>query len=113
LPREPKPNSTHWIGLDELCREETKAALEYWKSKCAGRAMPQPQDIKPQEIPRLLPYLCLVDVLENPRDYYHRIEGEAVRRATGASRARRRLSEFREYSAEAYELAMQRLNAVC
>ena len=40
--------------------------LEYWRGKCDGRAMPARADIDPLEIPRLLPYVYLVDVLDDP-----------------------------------------------
>lgn len=34
----------------------------YWQAKAAGREMPLHADIRPEEIPRLLPYICLFDI---------------------------------------------------
>ena len=36
---------------------------DYWHGKCCGRSMPARADIDPLDIPVLLPYLILVDVL--------------------------------------------------
>lgn len=49
-------------------------ALEYWRRKAGGRAVPARGDIDPAEIPRLLPDLMLVEVLPEGR-YRYRLIG--------------------------------------
>ena len=47
----------------------------YWESRRGGRPMPSHAEIDPADIPRLLPYLVLVDVLDEPRDFRFRLTG--------------------------------------
>jgi hypothetical protein len=59
-------------------------ALVYWESKCAGRRMPARRDLDPVfEIPSLLPWVMLVDVLRQPLDFRYRLIGTGI-----AARAR-------------------------
>ena len=41
--------------------------------------MPRRRDIDPVEIPRLLPYIMLIDVLREPDDFRYRLIGTEVR----------------------------------
>ena len=60
-------------------------ALTYWESKLAGRRMPSRRDFDPVfEIPALLPWVMLVDVLRDPPDFRYRLIGTGI-----ASRSRR------------------------
>jgi hypothetical protein len=52
-------------------------AFGYWQSKLAGRAMPARADLDPAEIPDLLPWVMLIDVL--PGDFRYRLIGTEVR----------------------------------
>lgn len=58
--------------------------FRYWESKLAGRAMPARRDLDPIDIPRLLPFLILTDVIADPLDFRYRLIGTEV-----VSRARR------------------------
>ena len=49
--------------------------LNFWEAKCAGRIMPQRSDIDPDEIRRYLPYITLVDVVADARQYVYRLVG--------------------------------------
>ncbi|HEV7372193.1 MAG TPA: PAS domain-containing protein [Arenibaculum sp.] len=60
------------------------AAFDYWRSKLGGRAMPARRDLDPLDIPKLLPWLMLTDVLRNPLDFRYRLIGTEI-----AARARR------------------------
>jgi hypothetical protein len=103
-----------WISLEALSQKEPRAAYDYWLRKRGDRAMPHPKDINPAEIGRLLPYVALVDVLEeSPPDYFFRIEGELVQRAIGFRRMGQRLSKFKKEYGPVYERAMRRFEAVC
>lgn len=41
---------------------EVREGLAYWRAKTAGREMPLQSDIRPEEIPHLLPYLSLFEL---------------------------------------------------
>lgn len=41
---------------------EVREGLAYWQSKAAGREMPLRADIRPEEIPRLLPFISLFEI---------------------------------------------------
>jgi hypothetical protein len=47
----------------------------YWRSKCRGTSLPSRADIDPTEIPRLLPYLTIVEVVPDDRRYIYRLVG--------------------------------------
>lgn len=60
-----RPISLPPIALDtglDFRFPELREGLDYWRAKAAGRAMPVLSDIRPEEIPRLLPYLTLFDM---------------------------------------------------
>jgi hypothetical protein len=60
------------------------AVFEYWQDRRAGRSMPARRDLDPLDIPKLLPWLMLTDVLRKPLDFRYRLIGTGV-----AARARR------------------------
>lgn len=60
------------------------AVFDYWQGKRAGRRMPARRNLDPLDIPRLLPWLMLTDVLRDPLDFRYRLIGTEV-----AARARR------------------------
>ena len=54
-------------------------ALAYWESKRSGRRMPARRDFDPVfEVPRLLPWIVLVDVLHEPLDFRFRLIGSGI-----------------------------------
>ena len=57
-------------------------ALAYWQSKCGGRHMPRRADIDPVEMPELLPYVRLVDVVA-PGQYRYRLVGTELEQLHG------------------------------
>jgi hypothetical protein len=59
--------------------ERLRTALRYWTSKCAGGRLPSRRDFDPPtEVPRLLPYIVLVDVAHDPLDFRYRLVGTEV-----------------------------------
>lgn len=46
----------------QLVLPEQRQIYDYWISCCGAKAMPQRCDISPAAIPRLLPYLSLIDI---------------------------------------------------
>lgn len=55
----------------------TRTMHDYWLQKRGTRRMPARRDIDPTEIPRLLPGICLVDVVADERRYVYRLVGTA------------------------------------
>jgi hypothetical protein len=62
--------------------ERLRAAYDYWRQIAAGSAMPRRRDLDPADIPRLLPHVMLVDVVEGGR-YRYRLIGTANAREHG------------------------------
>lgn len=60
-----------------------RQAYEYWRSKCAGGRLPRRADIRPEEIPGLLPYLFLVDVIGDPPTFRYRLVGTQINQWAG------------------------------
>ena len=58
-------------------------ALAYWLGKQGGRAMPARRDIDPTEIPRLLPNLQLIEVINGGSRFRYRLIGTALVEAFG------------------------------
>lgn len=69
-------------------------ARTYWDRIRAGHAMPRREDIDPAEIPRLLPFVMLVDVLEKPLDFKFRLVGTAIQSIVAGNYLGRRFSEL-------------------
>ena len=66
---------------------------EYWRRRCGARAMPARPDIDVAEIPGLLPYVFVIDVLENPRDFRFRVAGTHIRQALGEELTGRHIAD--------------------
>jgi hypothetical protein len=49
----------------------------YWTGICHDGRPPERVDFSPAAIPHLLPWILLVDVLDNPRDFRFRLVGTA------------------------------------
>jgi hypothetical protein len=52
-----------------------REAYAYWDAKRRNKLMPSRKDIDPVEIPRLLPYVILIDVVREPLDFRYRLMG--------------------------------------
>ena len=55
-------------------------ALAYWQRIRGSRAMPARADFSPADIPKLLPYVILMDVLRDPLDFRYRVVGTEIDR---------------------------------
>lgn len=49
--------------------------LAYWEGKKRGRSMPGRDDIDPSELVKFLPYITLVDVVDDARRFVYRLVG--------------------------------------
>ncbi len=66
----------------ELPDAHLRKALAYWQRKCGERHMPRRTDIDPVEMPDLLPYVRLVDVV-GPGQYRYRVVGTELEQMHG------------------------------
>jgi hypothetical protein len=69
------------MDLSAVTDRRLLRAVEYWRAKAAGRAMPDRRDLDPAEIPDLLPWIILWDVV--PGGYRVRLAGTAICDALG------------------------------
>lgn len=68
-------------------------ALRYWEGKRGARLMPSRRDLDPLDIIDLLPFVVLIDVLDDPRDYRYRLVGTEVTAISHRDRTGSRYSE--------------------
>ena len=84
------------IGEDELLPEtadkKLTQMLAYWRSLRDGDGFPGRNAIDPLSIPKLLPYILLLDVEKD--DFRFRLVGEAVNRRYGGQIKSRSLTEL-------------------
>ena len=59
------------------------AALQYWRSKCAGRFAPARGDIDPADMVAVLPRIMMVEVSYDPLDFRYRLAGTGIRSIHG------------------------------
>lgn len=67
---------------------------DYWRAKCAGRAMPARADIVVTEIPHLMPAVFLADVVARGEDFRIRLVGTALTRMAGRDDSGKLTSEI-------------------
>jgi hypothetical protein len=73
-------------------------ALTYWESKRAGRRMPARRDLDPiLEVPKLVPWIVLVDVLRDPLDFRFRLVGSGVVDRSQGNRTGKLFSEVPDF----------------
>ncbi len=82
--------------MDRPCEGLLREFYEYWDAKRGSRAMPSRADMDPIDIPRLLPYVFLVDVLDEGADFRYRLVGGGIHTHVGSDLTGRRLSEVVE-----------------
>jgi PAS domain len=63
----------------QLVVPEQRQIYDYWLSRADGKPMPSRSDINPAHIPRLLPYISLVDVQANLNHCKVRLAGTRLR----------------------------------
>ncbi|MEP0708825.1 MAG: PAS domain-containing protein [Parvibaculum sp.] len=70
----------------ETVSPEVRDGLAYWRLKAAGREMPLHADIRPEEIPRLLPYVTLFELRrsEGALELFPRLAGAKFEEVFGA-----------------------------
>ena len=65
---------------------QVRDGLAYWQAKAAGREMPLQSDIRPEEIPHLLPYVCLFELRQEAGslDLFPRLAGAKFEEVFGS-----------------------------
>ncbi len=84
----PEPDGG-WIESETLRR-----VYAYWKSLSRDGAMPRRADFDPVEVPLLLPYIYLVDVIDGGQDFKYRLVGTHITESVGFDFTGQRISEF-------------------
>jgi hypothetical protein len=63
----------------QLVVPEQRQLFDYWLQKSAGRLMPARADIQPHQIPRILPFVSLIDVATQVAQSTVRLAGTKLR----------------------------------
>ena len=72
------------IDTELRCGEPAlRALLDYWHRARGARRMPARGDLRPADLPRLLPHLFLIDVEAEPLRLRYRLLGTALTEAVG------------------------------
>src|SRR3546814_20840003 len=66
---------TSTSAADVIVEPELREIYHYWSGKRGGRCYPTRADIRPAEIKRLLPFVLLLDVLDDGRHFRIRLVG--------------------------------------
>lgn len=53
-------------------------SFDFWKSNGWPERLPMRDDLNPFDVPKLMPHMLLLDVLNDPRDYCYRLIGTAI-----------------------------------
>lgn len=70
-------------------------AMAYWDHIRGVRAIPRRNDLDPVDIPKLLPFIMLVDVLDQPLDFKFRLIGTEIDAIISDDYVGRRFSAIR------------------
>jgi hypothetical protein len=63
----------------QLVIPEQRQLFDYWLERSRDRQMPDRNDIRPSDFPRLLPHVSLIDVLDEPKRFRVRLAGTRLR----------------------------------
>jgi len=80
----------------EAARVTSPRVVEFhrcWSSKCSNGALPTRAAIDPVKIPRLLPYLVIAEIEQDPMRIRYRLVGTRVAEANGSDYTNRYLDE--------------------
>jgi len=80
----------------EIASPKLAKLFAYWSAKAQGRFAPPRSDINPAEIPRLLPWVWLIDVIDGGADFRFRIGGEKLLDFIGHRMTGERIGPHRE-----------------
>jgi hypothetical protein len=93
------------------CHPDILKILAYWQGKCRGRTMPSRADIDPAELVGFLPYLMIVDAVDDDRRFVYRLVGTGEVQVRGNDPTGKSVTEG--YFAARAEAALQNYETVC
>ncbi|WP_119165443.1 PAS domain-containing protein [Algihabitans albus] len=97
------------IAPEEIAEEILREGLRYWSSKLQPDHLPARGDLDPTEVPRLLPYIELSEVLDGGEDFRFRLVGSHLVDTDHINPTGLRFSAFFENPAyRAYQLGLYR-----
>ncbi len=82
------------LALAEVTSPVIRAAFAYWLSKCCDGHPPRRRDLDPVDVPKLLPFIVLLDVQPVPLDFCYRLMGAAARAYFSANLIGRFMSDL-------------------
>lgn len=96
----------------QLVVPEQRQLYDYWLERAAGREMPARLDINPAHIPRLLPFISLIDVAQDTGQCRIRLAGTRLRdvfdrEITGLDVSELDLGDKREYWLTTYRYMIE------
>ena len=90
------------IGAPAAAARAHEELFAYWASRRTGATLPARRDLDPAGIKRLLPTVCLIDVLHDPLDFRMRLAGTGLYDVYGREITGRGLSEIYNSAAADY-----------
>ncbi len=96
MPSEALPVPAGISSPDSLPSGIHRDLYSLWLGKCAPGQLPGRADFDPREMPRLLPFVTLIDVERDPLRFRIRLVGTAVVAATGLDMTGRYLEEMNQ-----------------
>ena len=97
-----------WRSLDDIESGRLRDGLEHWNGLRGERRWPTRADLKLRNIKTLLPYIALVQVIDDGADFEHRIVGDALVQAFAVPVQNRRFSDIAwdapEFMAAAFDI---------
>jgi len=93
------------------CHPDILIVLAYWEGKRRGRSMPSRDDIDPTELIKFLPYISIVDVVEDGRRFIYRLVGTMEVEVRGYDPTGKSVGDG--YFASSADAAMANYQKVC
>lgn len=81
---------------DALVSAQLVTVYDAWKQAAAGRLAPKREEITPAPMKSALPWIWMIDVVEEGRDFRFRVAGDRVIQFMGRRYAGHLLSEFQD-----------------
>jgi hypothetical protein len=104
------PEMSVQMGAPSAAMRAHEQLFAYWASLRRAGLLPGRRDLDPAAITRLLPQVCLIDVLRAPRDYRLRLAGTGLYDVFGCEITGMRLGEI--YNATASEYWRRELDKI-